>query len=917
MATDVLDENRFKNQCTLYDSTRVQLSKDAIHHPPTTSTVLSTPPMSTTTHNRRVKYPTQTNLPSSHSLSNSIHNRHSGSSDIFTFIRSFAMKPFKTSSMTNAVAGGETSNVIGGSNIRNKSSVSLLRYRPLSDVLTDHTSYTQSNHAVEEFLKHMEWSVNSTTEETRVKWNTAMKFLIPTKYDVNRAIDLYKTHENLRKTEKLDRIWIKNPYLIREIESGNFFSLPLIPNQPLTVIFTASNLNCLTFNNSLSQQDNELIILQALVCQLDCATESIEVQQNGINFIYDMQNCSTSQFNINLSKKILKLLQGGYPAMLKNIFVISAPKWFRVTFFTVDQIRECLTTEYGYSLDNIPISLGGTYDPIINGEIRYQMCLSKVTNTHSICYPYYSLDYQPMTTKSTNDNFLLDSGHCYQDKSIVSLKTTTTPSPSSLVRLVSSRRNYESSSSSLSHIRMRKRESSLSNDHDKRRRSNESLIEEEPPTINLSSMSRQENFDDQLKRDENCRHLYVDQQEKNNYDVRNSMNENEYRELKCDIKRTTIANIYKPLNEMEFLSKTHSEIRQEFRKMSNPPAKDTRVAKYEENLDKSRYRDVLPGESTRVKLQEDTDDQNDFINANYVSGYNNQERAYIFTQGPLQATVKDFWRMIWQENISIIVMTTNIRESGTMKCYPYWPLKTKEYLNTGLYQIQNDKSDQYDSFIITTLLLKKKNNSEIRTICHAHYLKWPDHGIPTGTKDALLFLEKVEYYKELTKTKSPILLHCSAGIGRTGTFCAIDIGIRRYLNEKIIDIPSTVVKMRQERAGSVQTEDQYLFVYLALMDFIKRQQTIQEKIHNLELTNSKKSFDLDQTMKSSLINTSKIINLQESVSQQVKISSDSLVTNIQHLISSTNEIIQQQTSLERISLMPSTNDNEIDRKIRA
>ncbi|CAF4836486.1 unnamed protein product, partial [Rotaria sp. Silwood1] len=249
MATDVLDENRFKNQCSLYESTRVQLSKDSINHPPTTSTVLNSPSMSTTTHNRRVKYPTQTNLPSSHSLSNSIHNRHSGSSDIFTFIRSFAMKPFKTSSMTNAVAGGETSNVIGGSNMRNKSS------------------------AVEEFLKHMEWSVNSTTEETRVKWNTAMKFLIPTKYDVNRAIDLYKMHEHLRKIEKLDRIWIKNPYLIREIESSKFFQLSQLPNQPLTVVFTASNLNYSTINDSLSQQDYELITLQALVCQLDVATE--------------------------------------------------------------------------------------------------------------------------------------------------------------------------------------------------------------------------------------------------------------------------------------------------------------------------------------------------------------------------------------------------------------------------------------------------------------------------------------------------------------------------------------------------------------------------------------------------------------------------------------------------------------------
>lgn len=205
----------------------------------------------------------------------------------------------------------------------------------------------------------------------------------------------------------------------------------------------------------------------------------------------------------------------------------------------------------------------------------------------------------------------------------------------------------------------------------------------------------------------------------------------------------------------------------------------------------------------------------------------------------MQNTVKDFWRMIWQENISIIVMTTNIRESGTMKCFPYWPLNIKEQLHAGQYHIENERIDPYESFLITTLTLTKTNSSDVRRIYHAHYLKWPDHGVPTGTKDALLFLEKVEHYKQLTQTNAPILLHCSAGIGRTGTFCAIDIGIKQYLNEKLIDIPTTVIQMRHERAGSVQTEDQYLFVYLALMDFIRQHQIIQEQIHNLEITNRK------------------------------------------------------------------------------
>ena len=270
--------------------------------------------------------------------------------------------------------------------------------------------------------------------------------------------------------------------------------------------------------------------------------------------------------------------------------------------------------------------------------------------------------------------------------------------------------------------------------------------------------------------------------------------------------------------------------------------------------------------------------------------------------------------MVWQENISIIVMTTNIRESGTMKCFPYWPLKANEYFHTEFHQIQNEKSKRYDSFIVTTLLLKKKSNSEIRTIYHAHYLKWPDHGIPIGTEDALLFLEKVEYYKQLTKTKSPVLLHCSAGIGRTGTFCSIDIGIKQYLNEKIIDIPTTVIKMRHERAGSVQTEDQYLFVHLALMDFIKRQQqTNREKINHFESDNNHNSFGLGQTAVSPLINSSKVRDLQESVSDQVRTLDESSVVPVKHLISPKTECDQQKSSAEQILPITST-DHETDRK---
>jgi hypothetical protein len=143
-------------------------------------------------------------------------------------------------------------------------------------------------------------------------------------------------------------------------------------------------------------------------------------------------------------------------------------------------MRDYLIAEYGYSLDAIPISLGGTFDPIVSGNIRYQICLSKVTNSQSICSPYYSSDNQTLTRKSSS-NIL----YYKQEKSIVSSTTTGISSPSSLLALVSLRRDYESPSQ----IRIRKRESSSSFDNDKRRRSNESLIEEEPPTITIQNES--------------------------------------------------------------------------------------------------------------------------------------------------------------------------------------------------------------------------------------------------------------------------------------------------------------------------------------------------------------------------------------------------------------------------------------------
>jgi len=162
--------------------------------------------------------------------------------------------------------------------------------------------------------------------------------------------------------------------------------------------------------------------------------------------------------------------------------------------YTPDQMREVLINQYGYTLDDIPLSLGGLCDPTIDGDIRFQTCLSTVTNPQSICYSYYSLEYQPITTKSSSNILFFNTDHHShhpqkQETSSSTATTTTTSSPTSLVAIVALRRHHDSSSQA---ARAPKRESSSSSDSEKRLRSNDSPIEEDPTCINLLTYIPQE-----------------------------------------------------------------------------------------------------------------------------------------------------------------------------------------------------------------------------------------------------------------------------------------------------------------------------------------------------------------------------------------------------------------------------------------
>eukprot|EP00037_Helgoeca_nana_P032290 m.413148 g.413148 ORF g.413148 m.413148 type:complete len:381 (-) comp29027_c0_seq1:1326-2468(-) len=230
---------------------------------------------------------------------------------------------------------------------------------------------------------------------------------------------------------------------------------------------------------------------------------------------------------------------------------------------------------------------------------------------------------------------------------------------------------------------------------------------------------------------------------------------------------------------------------------------------------KNRYVNVLPNATTRVPLSlVDGDETSDFINANFVSGYNWPKR-YIASQGPLPKTMGDFWRMIWEQEVCCIVMTTGLQEGGRKKCDRYWP-------EEGTVDFEGHAVTVADSvdcgpWILTTLTLVKGSDAP-RTVKHFWYTGWPDHGVPETAAPVIAFLRAVRV--ETANSRAPILVHCSAGIGRTGTFMAIDIGMQQLQSEwRVCDIKGAVTKMRKERGGSVQTAVQYRFIHLALAEY--------------------------------------------------------------------------------------------------
>ncbi|XP_030589781.1 tyrosine-protein phosphatase non-receptor type 18 [Archocentrus centrarchus] len=245
----------------------------------------------------------------------------------------------------------------------------------------------------------------------------------------------------------------------------------------------------------------------------------------------------------------------------------------------------------------------------------------------------------------------------------------------------------------------------------------------------------------------------------------------------------------------------------------------TEAGALKENIKKNRYKDILPYDQSRVELSLLATDS-DYINASFIRGAAG-DCKYIASQGPLSSTVTDFWRMIWQYDVKVIVMASREIEMGKKKCECYWAA-AHQSVSFGPFTVSSQgETHPNEDMVVRTLTVTFQQAS--RSVIQYQFLSWPDHDVPYETAGVLDLLERARSSRGASI--SPLLIHCSAGCGRTGVICALDY-IRDLLVTKQImsdfSILNIVLELRRQRPSAVQTKDQFQFVYTATIAMIER-----------------------------------------------------------------------------------------------
>ncbi|XP_011499069.1 PREDICTED: tyrosine-protein phosphatase non-receptor type 9 isoform X2 [Ceratosolen solmsi marchali] len=523
---------------------------------------------------------------------------------------------------------------------------------------------------------------------------------------------------------------------------------------------TGAAIAIFTAHLHLPQSTTHQTTLQGVVYQLDAALESKETQKHGLVFIYDMSDSKYQNFDYDLSQKILTLLKGGYPAKLKKVLIVTAPLWFKAPFkilrlFVREKLRERVFT---VSIPQLSLHIPRESLPRRLGgglEVQHETWL-----LHCLKSMTNRAGAEPPCEVAAGPPSAAGSSSSGGS----SPRSPASPTPEA--------------------TRPRPGETELP-------ASEEAPSPLQPPSSASSGFSD----DDSLHGEPGLQAVSMEQLVEAIHARGRAGLVAEYMEIK-----------------------------------KRPPDGTFTSAKLKANLTKNRYTDVLCYDHSRVCLSQlDNDPTSDYINANFVDGYK-QKNAFISTQGPLSKTCGDFWRMIWEQQTLVVVMTTRVVERERTKCAQYWGPEAGDQVTAGGFTVTTLEVDTNPDYTISKLLLKNNKTEETREVCHMLYTAWPDYGVPQSAKALLQFLSLVrQQQNKLLANRGdtwaghprgpPIVVHCSAGIGRTGTFCTLDICTSRLEDIGTVDIRGTVERIRAQRAFSIQMPDQYVFCHRALAEY--------------------------------------------------------------------------------------------------
>lgn len=259
--------------------------------------------------------------------------------------------------------------------------------------------------------------------------------------------------------------------------------------------------------------------------------------------------------------------------------------------------------------------------------------------------------------------------------------------------------------------------------------------------------------------------------------------------------------------------------REEFLSIRVPGSFTWENSQKAENKAKNRFNNIIPYDHTRVTLTElEGSPGSDYINANFIDGYDHPCK-FIATQGPVANTFGDFWRTVWEQGVCVVIMVTNIVEGGRIKCLKYWPSASPEMY--GLVLVSPQGEEELADYVVRKFsiqMISKSAEHSAREVTQYHFTAWPDQGVPTHATSLLAFLRKVR--TSVPEDSGPILIHCSAGVGRTGTYIVLDAMLDQIAAEGVVDIYGFISHIRQQRSFMVQTEGQYIFVHNALEEYV-------------------------------------------------------------------------------------------------